>query len=107
VDLLGGNILIINKNRDILNNANKEVGLEIKVERTNYILLSHHQSAGQNLDIKIVNTLFKSQFIYLRMTVTNQNLVQVDINSDNACCHSVQNLLFSRLLSRNLKNWNM
>jgi hypothetical protein len=43
------------------------------------------------------------------MTVTNQNLIQEEIkrrlNSGNACYHSVQNLLFSRLLSRNLKIW--
>jgi hypothetical protein len=38
--------------------------------------------------------------------VTNQNLIQEEIkrrlNSDNACYHSVQNLLSSRLLSKNL-----
>jgi hypothetical protein len=41
------------------------------------------------------------------MTVTNQNLIQEEIkkrlNSDNAYYHSVQNLLSSRLLSKNLK----
>jgi hypothetical protein len=37
----------------------------------------------------------------------NQNLIQEEIkrrlSSDNACCHSVYNLLSSRLLSRNIK----
>jgi hypothetical protein len=41
------------------------------------------------------------------MTVTNQNLIQEEIkrrlNSGNACYHSVQNLLSSRLLSQNVK----
>jgi hypothetical protein len=41
------------------------------------------------------------------MTVTNQNLIQEEIkrrpNSGNACYHSVQTLLSSRLLSKNLK----
>jgi hypothetical protein len=41
------------------------------------------------------------------MTVTNQNLIQEEIkrrlNSGNAYYHSVQNLLSSRLLSRNTK----
>jgi hypothetical protein len=41
------------------------------------------------------------------MTVTNQNLIQEEIkrrlNSDNACYHSVQNILSSWLLSKNLK----
>jgi hypothetical protein len=48
-----------------------------------------------------------SQFKYLKSTVTNQNLIQEEIkrrlNSVNACYHSVQNLLSSRLLSKNLK----
>jgi hypothetical protein len=43
----------------------------------------------------------------LRTTVTNQNLIQEEIkrrlSSGNASYHSVQNLLSSRLLSRNLK----
>jgi hypothetical protein len=47
------------------------------------------------------------QFKYLRTTITNQNLIQKEIkrrlNSGNACYHSVQNLLSSRLLSKNIK----
>jgi hypothetical protein len=48
-----------------------------------------------------------SQIKYLGTTVTNQNLIQEEIkrrlNSGNACYHSVQNLLSSRLLSKNVK----
>jgi hypothetical protein len=48
-----------------------------------------------------------SQFKYLGTTVTNQNLIQEEIkrrlNCGNACYHSVQNLLSSRLLSKNVK----
>jgi hypothetical protein len=44
---------------------------------------------------------------YLGTTVTNQNLIQEEIknglNSGNACYHLAQNLLSSRLLSKNLK----
>jgi hypothetical protein len=87
----------------------KEVGLEINVEKTKYMLLSRNQNVGQNRDIKIANGSFEnvSQFRYLGTTVTNQNLIQGEIkrrsNSANACYHSVQNLLSSRLLSINLK----
>jgi hypothetical protein len=52
VNLLGDNIDTIKKNMEILIDATKEVGLEINVEKTKYMLLSRHQNAGQNWDIK-------------------------------------------------------
>jgi hypothetical protein len=73
------------------------------------MLLSGHQNAGKNLDIKIGNRCFENvaHFRYLGMTITNQNLSKEEIkrrlNSGNACYHSVQNLLASRLLSKNIK----
>jgi hypothetical protein len=93
---------------EALIDASKEVGLEINIEKTKY-MLSHHQNVGQNRDIKIANRLFEnvSQFKYLGMTVTNQNLIQQEIkgrlNSGNACYHSMQNVLSSCLLSKNVK----
>jgi hypothetical protein len=104
VNLLGDNIDTIKKNIETLTDASKEIGLEIKVEKTKYMLLSRQQNVGQNRDIKIANRSFKnlSQFKYFGTTVTRQNLIQEDIkrrlNSGNACYHSVQNLLSSRLL---------
>jgi hypothetical protein len=55
--------------------SGKEVGLEIKVEKIKY--MSRHQNAGKNQDMKIASRSFEnvSQFIYLEMTVTNQNLI--------------------------------
>jgi hypothetical protein len=73
------------------------------------MLLSCHQNAGQNHNIEIGDRFFKNvaQFKYLGMTVTNQNLIQEEIkgrlNSSNASYHPVQNLLSSRLLSKNVK----
>jgi hypothetical protein len=109
VNLLGDNIGTIKKNTEILIDASKDVGLEVSVEKTKYMLLSRQQNVGKNLDIIIANRLFEnvSQFKYLGMTVTNQNLIQEEImgrlNSGNACYHLVQNLLCSRLLSKNFK----
>jgi hypothetical protein len=75
------------------------------------MLVSRDQNAGQNWEIKIGNRSFENvsqlQFKYLGMTVTNQNLIQEEIkrrwNSGNACYNSVQNLLSSHLLSKNVK----
>jgi hypothetical protein len=47
-----------------------------------------------------------ANFRYLGTTTTDQNLIHEKImrlNSSNACYHSVQNLLSSRLLSINVK----
>jgi hypothetical protein len=72
-------------------------------------LLSCHQDAEQNSDVKIANRFFENvaQFKYLGMTVTNQNLIQEEIerslNLDNACYNSVQNLLPFHLRSKNVK----
>jgi hypothetical protein len=61
------------------------------------------------MDIKMRNRSFKnvSQFKYLATIISNQNFIQEEIerrlNSGNACYHSVQDLLSSRLLSKNVK----
>jgi hypothetical protein len=92
------------KNTQTLIDASKEVGLEVNVEKTKYMLVCRDQNAGQNREIKIGNRSFEyeSQFKYLGTTVTNQNLIQEEIkrrlNSGNACYHLMQNLLSSLLL---------
>jgi hypothetical protein len=73
------------------------------------MMVSLDQNAGQNREIKIGNRSFEnvSQFKYLGTIVTNQNLIQEEIkrrlNSGNACYHSGQNILSSRLLTKNLE----
>jgi hypothetical protein len=64
VNLLGDNIDTINKNTETLIDASNEVGLEVNVEKTKYILMSRDQNAGQNREIKIGNRSFEnvSQF---------------------------------------------
>jgi hypothetical protein len=59
----------------------KEVGLEVNTEKTKYMLLSRHQNAWQSYDIKKANRCFENvaKFRYLGTTITNQNLIQVEI----------------------------
>jgi hypothetical protein len=73
------------------------------------MLVSRCQKAGQMQSVKIGNRFFESvtKFKYLGTTLTDRNCIHEEIkirlNSGNACYHSVQSLLSSRLLSRNVK----
>ena len=59
--------------------------------------------------MRVDNSTFEwvEEFKYLGTTLTNQNSILEEIKgrlrSGNACYHSMQNLLSSRLLSKNLK----
>jgi hypothetical protein len=70
VNLLGDNIGTIEKNTETLIDPSYEVGLEVNIGRTKY-LLSPYQIAGQNQNMKIANRSFEnmSQFKYLGRTV--------------------------------------
>jgi hypothetical protein len=106
---MSDNIDTIKRNTQTLTDASKETGLEVNTEKTKYMLLSHHQNAGQNHNIKIGNRCFENavQFRYLGNTIISQNLIQKEIkgrlNSGYAFYHSVQNFLSSRLLSKSIK----
>jgi hypothetical protein len=79
------------------------------IESCLYMLMSHYQKAGQKHCIKIVYRSFEdmAKFRYLGTTLTDQNCMHKEIksrlNSGNACYHSVQSLLSSCLLARNVK----
>jgi hypothetical protein len=65
--------------------------------------------AGKNRNVKVANKSLENEaeLIYLGMTATNQTLINEEIKrrlkSGNACHHSAQNLLTSRL-SINVKS---
>ena len=71
--------------------------------------LCRDQNAGRIHSVRMDNSTFESveEFKYLGTTLTNQNSIPEEIKSrlrsGNACYHSVQNLLSSRLLSKYLK----
>jgi hypothetical protein len=63
VNLLGDKIDTIKKSTETLIDASKEVGLEINMERTKYMLLSCHQNVHQNRDIKIAGRSFENVMV--------------------------------------------
>ena len=71
--------------------------------------MTRDQNAGRRHNVKIGNSSSErvEQFKYLGTTLTNQNSIQEEIKnrlkSGNACYHSVQNLLSSSLLFKNMK----
>jgi len=83
--------------------------LEVNADKTKYMVMSRDQNAGRIHGARIDNSTFErvEEFIYLGTTLTNQISMAEEIKSrlksGNTCYHSVQNLLSSRLLSKNLK----
>jgi len=71
--------------------------------------MSRDKNAGQNNSMKTDNSSFErvEEFKYFGTTLTNENFIQEEIKSKlksgNACYHSVQILLSSSFLSKNLK----
>jgi hypothetical protein len=59
VNLLGDDIDTIKNKTETVTDSNTVVDIEINTEKTKYILLSRHQNAGQNHDIKIANISFE------------------------------------------------
>jgi hypothetical protein len=109
INILGGSVHAIKKNTEALVVASKVTGLEVNAEKTNYMVMSRNQNAGQNHNINSDNKSFErvEQFKYLGTTLTNQNSIQEEIKSrlksGSAFYHSVQDLLSSCLLSKNTK----
>jgi hypothetical protein len=55
INLLGDSITTIKESTETILQASRDVGLEINVEKTKYMIMSCHLNSGQNQNIRIVN----------------------------------------------------
>jgi len=100
---------ILKENAEALVVATKEIGLEVNADKAKYMVMSRDRNAGRGHSVKTDNTSIErvEEFKHLETMLTDQNSIQEEIKSrlklGNACYHSVQNLLSSSLLSKNLK----
>ena len=109
VDLIGDDIDALQSNSEVLVEACDEIGLQVNVEKTKYMITSRNTEDEGNRHITIKNEIIEkvNKFKYLGAYVTSKNEVTEEIKSrlasGNACFYSVQKLLTSRLISRKLK----
>jgi hypothetical protein len=77
VNILGGSVHTIEKNTEVLVVGSKEIGLEVNVDKTKYMVMSRDQNLGRRHSIIIDYSLFEKveEFKYLGTTLTNQNSV--------------------------------
>jgi hypothetical protein len=100
---------ITQKKTEAVLDASKKVDLEMNIEKTKYMLMTCCKKARKEHNTKIVNTSFErvARFKYMGTTLRGQNCMNEELksrlNSGNSCYRSVQGLLSSCLLSRNVK----
>ena len=84
------------------------VGVEVNADKSQYMVRCRKQNAGRSHSMKTDNSSFElvAEFIW-GTNLTDQNSIQEEINSrlnsGIACYNSVQNLLSSSLINKNIK----
>jgi hypothetical protein len=108
VNIFGGNVDTMKEIAEASIVAGKEAGVEVNFDKTKYMAMYRDQNAGRSHYMRIVNRFFErvEEIIYLEKTLTNKNSNQEEIKnrlkSGNDFYHSMQNLLSSSLVCKNL-----
>jgi len=86
VIILGGSVHTVKENAEALVVVTKEIGLEVNVDKTKYMITSRDQNAGRNHSIKIDNSSIESveEFKYLGKTLTNRNSIHKKLRADRS-----------------------
>ena len=109
-NILGRSVHTVKKNTEALVVVSKKTGLEVNVDKTQYMVMSGDQTAGRSYSMKTDNSSSErvEEFQCLGTTLTNKNSIQEEIKSrlklGNARYYSVQNLLSSSLLSKKVND---
>jgi hypothetical protein len=96
--MLGGSVYNIKENTEALVVSSKETGLEITVDNSTYMFVSHYQNTGRNNKEGVIIFPLKAWRFSnnLETDLKNYNSIQEEINSrlkaGNAFNYSVQNL---------------
>jgi hypothetical protein len=107
--ILGGSLHTVKANTEAFVVASEEFGLPVNSDKAKYMVMSRDENAGRSRHIKFDNISFErvKELKCFGTTLTNKNSVEEEIRrrlkSGNAYYHSVQDLLFSNLLSKNIK----
>jgi len=84
ISILGGSVHTVEKSAENLVVASKEIGIEVNVDKSQYMIMSRDQNAGRSHSIKIDNTSFErvEQFKFLGIALRNQNCSQEELKAD-------------------------
>jgi hypothetical protein len=96
----GENVNYIKEDTRVLLGGNKEVGREVDTEKNKNMGISRLLDGGQYYNLMIVNKSFENvvKFRCFGNDCNKPSCIHEEMRSrpnlGNACCHSVQNLLF-------------